>query len=430
MSRMRNRGWSLLVGWLCAAGVFAAAAEWRVVGETDKEPATYAPGETMVFRLRVLSDGQPAPGQKLAWVRKGDDGQVTKGEATTGAEGADVSTAIDKPGFVLLTATLLGEDGKPRKNGDGKDIVFTGGAGAVPDQLAGVAEPADFDAFWQARKAELAKVPLRFDLTPVESGNPAVEVFDVKVDCAGAKPVSGYLARPKGAQPKSLPAIVSYHGYGIRSAGKPEGHAAQGLLAFDVNAHGIENGQPKEFYSALGAAELKGYGLKGNEKPEDSYFRGMMLRVLRSLEFVKVQPEWDGKTLIVSGGSQGGLQAITAAGLDGDVSFCLASKPWMCDLSGYELGRLKGWRPEPAPGLAYYDAANHAKRARCEASLDAGLGDTTCPPSGVAIVFNNLAGPKALVYIQGASHLANPPKAPNAWGALGRHLNKVRPAAQ
>ena len=48
---------------------------------------------------------------------------------------------------------------------------------------------------------------------------------------------------------------------------------------------------------------------------ETSYFRGMILRLIRALQYTKSLPEWDGKNLEVSGKSQGGAFAILGAGI-------------------------------------------------------------------------------------------------------------------
>ena len=132
----------------------------------------------------------------------------------------------------------------------------------------------------------------------------------------------------------------------------------------------------------------------------------MALRVLRSLEFLKALPEWDGVRLEVAGGSQGGLQAIWGAGLDPDVTGCKADIPWCCDLAGAaKLGRLNGWHPEYRRPLDYYDAVNHAKRIRCPVEITrAGLGDYTCAPSGVAILYNSIESPKKIIWVQGSTH--------------------------
>jgi cephalosporin-C deacetylase-like acetyl esterase len=281
-------------------------------------------------------------------------------------------------------------------------------AGVQPEKLAGYPEPADFDAFWQRQKARLAAVPVKAELKEVPAKKPGFKVYDVKVDCAGGKPVSGYLSVPENAQPKSLGAQVCFHGYGVGGADQ---QSWPGMIVFDINAHGIENGREPAYYKALQEGELKGYAFNGTEnaKPETAYFSGMMLRVMRALEYVKTRPEWNGKTLVAAGGSQGGLQAITAAALDRDVTQCNAFKPWCCDLGGIKLNRLRGWRPDYTDGLAYYDTATMGKRITCPTSLTTGLGDYVCPPSGVSVLYNTIKAPKSVEFMQGSSHGYNPP---------------------
>jgi cephalosporin-C deacetylase-like acetyl esterase len=285
-------------------------------------------------------------------------------------------------------------------------VKFDGGAGVGLEQLAGFPEPADFDTFWVRQKAKLADVPMKATLTPVPAGKPGFLLFDVNVDCAGGKPVSGYLTMPEGAAPGSLQAKVGFEGYGVRSAAQ---EYLEGKLVFNTNAHGIANGQDAEYYAKLQTGELAGYALSQNDNPDTCYFNGMMLRVLRALEFVKARPEWDGKNLAVGGGSQGGFQALVAAGLDREVTACFAFKPWCCDLGGINLGRLRGWRPDYTAALAYYDPVNHAKRITCETRIIAGLGDYVCPPSGLTVLYNNIAAPKQIDYIQGSTHGYDPP---------------------
>jgi len=394
---------ALLVATAARSGTFSL--NWS----TDKEPVSYRPGDAMTFRLQLIEDGKPAAGKTLKWVRSGDDGQTAKGEATTAeAQPVEIKTSSDKPGFVRIEVGVFNADGTALKDGNNNPLKFEGGAGVNPSTLEGAAEPADFDAFWKAQKARLAAVPLKASLAEVASKNPDFQVYDVKVDCLGGKPVSGYLSVPKNAQAKSLPAQVSFLGYGVCGANQ---EFRGGALVFQINAHGIENGREPEYYKALQDGVLKGYAFNGEEnaKPETAYFNGMMLRVMRALEYVKSRPEWDGKTLIVSGGSQGGLQAINAAALDANVTQCFAYKPWCGDLGGITFGRIRGWRPDYTDGLAYYDIVNQAKRITCETFVNTGLGDYVCPPSSVSALYNNLRGPKTIEYIQGSTHGYDPP---------------------
>ena len=193
--------------------------------------------------------------------------------------------------------------------------------------------------------------------------------------------MSGYYARPVGAKPHSLPAMVIYHGAGVDSANLDQvcGWAGTGFLTLDINAHGLPNGKPREYYDALATGGLKDYRTRGSASRETYYFLGMFLRAQRALDFLTAQPEWDGRTLVANGGSQGGAQAIAAAGLDKRVSFLVAIEPAMCDHTGMVIGRPVGWpkivlkgadgKPDPATLQAarYFDSVNFAARVKAPA---------------------------------------------------------------
>ncbi len=381
-----------------------SAGEFRFFGETNKDPLQYAAGEEMTFTVQLLEDGQPVSGKKLKWNRRGDDGETASGEAISDAEKPLViQTKLEVPGFVHINVQAFDENGV-LKNGENPMPSFDGGAGVRLDEITCCGEPADFDEFWAKQKARLAEVPIQADMVEVDSGNKDVACYDVKINCIGV-PVSGYYCKPKKAEPKSLPAYVSFQGYGVHSAGKQPWSTDR--LSLQINAHGIQNGQPEEYYTNLKNTSFRGYAFNNDEnaRPETSYFNGMMLRVMRALQWIKTQPEWNGEVLVVGGGSQGGLQCLTAAGLDSDVTECNAVVPWCLDLAGYaQKNRLRGWRPDWAEGLGYYDAATHAKRIRCKTTISAGLGDYTCPPSGQIVLYNNLNCPKVLTFNQGRTH--------------------------
>jgi len=229
----------------------------------------------------------------------------------------------------------------------------------------------------------------------------------VTLDCLGGAPVRGYLARPRGAAPGSLPALLTLHGAGVRSAGKSAavGHAAKGRLAMDINAHGIENGQSAEYYNELAAGELKDYRARGVNNREEIYFRGMYLRLYRAMDYLMAQPEWDGKVLVAWGSSQGGGQALAAAGLQPKVTAFGASVPALCE----HTGPINGWprflRPErdekPDPAIfetvRYVDGMNMAARTKARAILTVGFIDGTCRPTSVYAAYNNLQGPKEMM---------------------------------
>ncbi|HWQ93651.1 MAG TPA: acetylxylan esterase, partial [Clostridia bacterium] len=255
-----------------------------------------------------------------------------------------------------------------------------------------------------------------------------IECFDVKLDCAGPAPVSGYYARPRQTQPKSLPIILLLHGAGVQSASlaNAQNWCRRGFLAMDINAHGIPNGQPTQFYRDLEAGRFKGYPRAGRESREEFYFLGMFLRGLRAIDFLASQPEWDGKTLIAYGSSQGGFQAFALAGLDERVSFIAAGVPAGCDHTGVKANRISGW-PKVVPvdnaGVPdesilqtsrYFDCVNFALRAKAKgAFVTVGFIDRTCPPTSVYAAYNRLPIPKAIFNDLPTGH-ANSPAAMRA----------------
>ena len=390
-------------------------------GETAK--AFYAPNEAMEFAITVDFGEQDASKDPcfVKWIRTGDDGKRETGdfEVVPGKSNV-IKTSLETPGFVRIQAFLT--DSKKVKlrqtvkkgwnKGKLQDIVFDGGAGVEPEKLQAAAEePADFDAFWARQKEKLAKVPVKYEMKKISEPGAKVEVYAVSIDCAGPRPVTGYLTMPADAKEKSLPAYANYQGYSPVSVQKAPKGGPKGRINLTINAHGYELGKDadyyKEFYKSI-KSNGRNYAFdpKQNSDPETAYFNGMALRVMRSLQFLKALPQWDGKTLVVSGGSQGGLQTIWAAALDPDVTSARPSITWCCDFAGPDLKkRLKGWRPAYVPALNYYDSVFHAKRIKCPVTITrAGLGDYVCPPSGLAILYNNLKAPKKIIWYQGSTH--------------------------
>ncbi len=369
---------------------------------TDRADATYAQGTPVRFTITLQSGERPVNDAKVQWTISKDGVPPTTDSVVRLTNGsATIIGRLDEPGFLHCRAVFRGTNHPTR----------TAVAGAAIDPLRikpSLPVPEDFDAFWAAHKKKLAAVPVNARLTPVKSTSTNVECFDLQADSLGA-PVSGYYARPVGARPGSLPIILTVHGAGVRSSSLSGavGWAGKGMLALDINAHGLPNGRPAGYYTKLANADLKDYRTRGRESRETIYFLGMFLRLVRAIDFLTAQPEWDGRTLIVHGSSQGGAQSIVAAALDPRVSFFAAGVPAMCDHTGVVVGRPNGWpkflaNPPAVPAsnvveaVRYYDAMNFATRVRCAGIVTVGFIDATCPPTSVYAAYNALAGPKQI----------------------------------
>lgn len=397
---------------------------------TDHADALYKTGETATFTIEAMQDGKPLGDGKVVCVFSKDGVQPQPPQTLNLKDGkATIISKLDEPGFLQLRVT----SGKASAlAAAGYDPLLLKPSMPVPD---------DFDAFWAAQKAALAKVPVKSTLTPVPSPSKTLDAFDLQVECLG-KPVSGYFGRPKNAKPKSLPAILHVHGAGVRSSnlGSVSWAANEGgMLSLDINAHGLPNGKPKEFYDALSAGELKDYRAEGNKDREQCYFKGMFLRLIRAIDFLTAQPEWDGKTVIVYGSSQGGFQAFAAAGLDERVTFICAGVPAGCDHTGSQANRINGWPkivPNDAEGKPdatalqvsrYFDNVNFATRAKCKgAAVTVGFIDTTCPPTSVYAAYNALTIPKSLHTDVLAGHTNTPGASKFMQDAALKHVRAMK----
>ena len=424
-------------------------------GDANKERAIdYKPGEEMVFTLSLQGvKSLPADTYFISWSRTGDDGVTETGKVPASlTEPLVIKTKLDKPGFVRIMAQVVDKKGNAYKksfrfNGDvntpegrkalnsferkDKRVFFDGGAGVDADTLQSVPEPADFDAFWARRRARLAKVPLEADMKELKGYRKGYRVYAVTIKCAGPRPSTGYLTIPDKKGEK-FPVSVHFHGYGHSYPGK--GHVISPIIndtriSFYFSPHGYELGREPEYYDEFFRSICSGgktfcFDDNQNKDPETSYFSGYTYRIMRALEWLKTLPEWDGKNLMVRGGSMGGLQSVWAAGLDPDVSLAEPSIPWCCDMGGRDtLKRLiNSWYIHETPALRYYDPVNLAKRIskNCKVEITrAGLGDYCCPPSGVAILFNNIPGPKKINWVQGSTHGYVPPEKHQAFSVTG-----------
>ena len=445
-------------------GVFAAAAllslslaagtldnAW-IKGTTDKDPLSYSPGDEIVFTLEPMGvEGEIAAGEYfLSWSRSDDYGNFESGEVPFTTEPFVYRTKLDKPGFVRLLAYVVDKDRKryvKKFTGDAstpegrkamneferakKAVFFDGGAGVdvASLALAEESEPKDFDEFWARQFARLDKVPIRDVRIETRCDNPKARIYAVRVDCAGLRPVTGYLGVPKAVDEGAVfPCRLETHGYsGDRCNHQAPTWARDDEIVLNINAHGLklaEFGATDADTKALrwevrSNGNTYAFDPAQNKDPEVAYFNGMVLRVKRALQYLKTVKGWNGKDLYARGGSQGGLQTIWAAACGEGVTRADSSITWCCDMlmNNVRLDKKAssdGWYIRWVPGVAYYDAAVWAKRIpeSCHTAIPrAGLGDYCCPPMGLAKLWNSIPGSnKSIVWVQGSEHGYVPPQ--------------------
>jgi len=292
--------------------------------------------------------------------------------------------------------------------------------------------PNDFDDFWNAEKKVLRALPMDIKSVALKELSPGFIVSDMEINCTGPKPARGYFAKPINAKPHSLPIVIYFHAAGVNGSWcrSEPGNAlryakmGEGVLAFDLNAHGMLNGQPDAYYNELENGALKEYATIGVENKNDCYFRGMYLRLIRTIDFLTSQPEWDGKRILVIGESQGGGQSLAAAGLDPRVSAVVATVPAMCDWGGTLIGRKGSWpypfstkynREKMLATMPYFDIVHVLKGSTATLVVEIGLIDNTCPSSAVFAALNQAAGEKIIYTASYRAHHMTQPAYKKIW---------------
>ena len=316
----------------------------------------------------------------------------------------------DEPAAVMLKFF----NPNPKKQRDFTDIGYCVGK----EQFRpGFEKPADFMEWWQEQVALVRQTPIEAIITEVEVPEKFAEnyvCYDVEINCSeGGAPVRGYMAMPKGAVKKSMPICIFTHGAGVRGGSNRSKidvalrYARQGggSIAFDINAHGMPNDQPQSYYDNLDKTTLKDYKDRAIENREDYYFRGMYLRLQRLVDWMCTLPEWDGKRVLVIGGSQGGAQAAAICGLDNRVTHAVIREPGMMDLGGFLKNRksgppwlfdLYGKTPELMKWGPYFDTAFFLEYSTAELVYECGWVDMSCTPTSIMAGYNIATCPKTL----------------------------------
>ena len=254
--------------------------------------------------------------------------------------------------------------------------------------------PADFDAFWNGKLAEQAKIPVNATLTPVQTDVPGVEMNIFNADALGTH-VHGYVAKP--AKDGKFPALIQlqYAGVYALPAAADAQHAAQGWLVINVDSHDKQPNDPS-------GGVPRGYQAVGNTSRETSYFLDMYLRDSRALDYLMSRPDWDGKTIVLTGGSMGGQQSLVLAGLrpEAKISAVLVCVPAGSDANGDLHGRKAGYpnwpsdNPDVMKAAIYFDPINFASHIKAPVMAGMGFIDTTAPPAGIWTALNQIPGPK------------------------------------
>jgi len=408
---------------------YARTSSVRVDVVPERAGWTYRVGESVRFKVSGSADKQALGGLEIRY-RVGPEMLPAEERVATLPTNGDPLVidggTLDEPGFIRCVVTIVV---------NGRSYREVGTAGLSPSEIQPTqVNPEDFDAFWAAGLAELAKIPSEPILTLLpERCTPTVDVYHVSIRSVGGRNsgiygivnarIYGILCVPKGEGP--FPAVLQVPGAGIRPYNGAVELAERGVITLQIGINGIPVNLPKEVYDQLSAGALNwsdgGYPVIQLDSRENYYYRRVYLGCVRANDFLVSHPKFDGKNLLVMGGSQGGQLSIVTAALDPRVQALSAYYPAYCDVTGYLHGRAGGWphmmraNEDGSPSLhatgpklqttSYYDVVNFARRLKVPGHYSWGYNDIICPPTSMYAAYNVITAPKELLLALETGHI-------------------------
>ena len=361
----------------------------------------YETGEKAKVEVQFYKYGIPQDGLEVAYEIGGDMMPADKSGTVTLKNGRAVISmgTMNQPGFLdcRLSATVNGKKYKHHVK-----------IGFSPEKLQPYTKlPADFNAFWEKNLAEAAKCPMKYTIEPApEYSSEKSDCYLIKLQCfRPGSYIYGYLTRPKAAG--NYPVVLCPPGAGVKTIKEPKRHiyyADEGCIRLEMEIHGLNPTMSAEEFKEISSA-FGNYLVNGIDNRDNYYMKKVYLACVRAIDYLTSLPDWDGKNVIVQGGSQGGALALITAGLDKRVTACVANHPALSDMAGYKAERAGGYphlfknyqgmdTPEKINTLAYYDVVNFAKQIKVPVYMTWGYNDNTCPPTTSYIVYNVLDCPK------------------------------------
>ena len=269
-----------------------------------------------------------------------------------------------------------------------------------------VAEPDDFDAFWERTLSQARAAAGDVEVTPFAAGLAHVDVFDVTFPGFGGHPIKAWYARPAGVT-EPLPCVVEIAGYG-GGRGLAFEHtlwpsAGYAYMILDTRGQGSSWGAGGDTPDPVGStAAAPGYMTRGILDPEQYYFRRVITDAVMAVDTARVLPGVDASRVAFKGASQGGGVTIAVAGLVPDLVAVMPDVPFLChferavsmaDTMPYQeirqyLSVHRDVTEQVFRTLSYVDGVNFSKRAVAPSLWSIALMDDICPPSTSFAAYN------------------------------------------
>ena len=391
-----------LLAWTAASLALPVAAQFSAPKRgyleyyvsTDHADRNYAVGQQAYVRVEAQQGGVPLGGD--VWLHYTVEDEMTGAGRRSDSVRFSHGLAVvpvgtrSEPGFRACQLRFSGYDRTV------KDFLKVGYS---PERIKSYTPmPADFDRFWTKAVREARRVALEAEVTPLpQRSTEQVEVFLVGLNAGPGYRVYGYLTKPRDGE--RHPVLFCPPGAGSKKIEPTTFYSERGYVYLNINIHnGLNSELTDSTFNRLRAA-TEDYWRQGLERPADFYYKKVYAGCVRCVDFLCSLPEWDGRNVGVTGGSQGGALTLVTAALSERVTFCSPFYPALCDLLGFRHQRAGGWpkyfqRGEEVDGaeatLPYYDVVNFARRVSCPVYYSFGYADDTCS------AYNEITSEKAL----------------------------------
>lgn len=402
----------LLLATVCVLPVAAQIRGYNIQVNVvpDHQDWTYKVGETATFRISVTKSATPLAGAVIDYEAGPEMYQDVKKTAVVLKDGTlTVKGKMTKPGFYRVDVkTTIG----------GKEYKGACAAAFSPEQLKPTTvNPADFDQFWQNAISEARHT----DLNPTKRLLPErctkdVNVYEVSFqNVRWGSRTYGILCEP--VKPGKYPALLRVPGAGVRPYGGDIYTASKGAVTLEIGIHGIPVTMQQSVYDDLGQGALNGYWEFGMDNRDKSYYKHVVLRCIRALDYIEQYTPWNGKELGVTGSSQGGFLSLATAGLDRRITFYAPVHAALCDHTASLKGVACGWphyfywnkgkgMEKQIETSRYYDGVNFARRITNAQTgwFSFGYNDDVVPPTTAWATYNIVKGPKSITPYQQTAH--------------------------
>lgn len=385
----------------------------------DHQDWNYKVGEKVNFTVNVRKSGTLLNNVKVDYEAGPAMFPDVKKSATLKDGVMKWSGSLNKPGFYRF---------KVIAHVDGKDYEGLCTAGFSPEKIQPYAqEPKDFDAFWKKALDEARQTDLNITkvLLP-ERCTQDKNVYEISYNNNrwGSK-MYGILSVP--VKEGKYPALLRVPGAGVRPYAGDTYTAPSKCIVLEIGIHGIPVTMEQKVYDDLLNGELNGYWDTNLENPDRNSYKRVITGAVRGVDFIAALPEWDGKTIGVTGSSQGGFLSIAVAALDKRITFLAPVHDAMCDYEAEIHGVAGGWphyfyKENKAQGAAwketkltelekarlegarYYDGVNFARRITVPGWYSFGYNDEVVPPTSSYGLYNSVKAPKTLSLYQMTGH--------------------------